>query len=94
MLSLKNQSILIKTDIILISTKNATRCNSRNDLLHLQFENFNISGGLYITQLNIYDEAFITKAVKYIHEKAPSQIFTWVLNAPLLFEHFSNSLLL
>ena len=46
MLSLKNQSILIKTDIILISTKNTMRCNSRNDLLHLHFENFNISGGL------------------------------------------------
>ena len=27
------------------------------------FENFNIFGGLYITQSNIYDEAFIAKIV-------------------------------
>ena len=50
----------------------------------LHFENFNISRGLYITQLNIYDGAFIKKAVKYIYKNAPSQIFTWVLNTPLL----------
>ena len=29
----------------------------------LYFENFNISGGLYITQLNINDGAFIEKIV-------------------------------
>ena len=29
----------------------------------LHFENFNISGGLYVTQLNIYDGAFIVKIV-------------------------------
>ena len=39
-------------------------CNDRDDLLHLvHFENFNIFGGLYITQSNIYDEAFIPKTV-------------------------------
>ena len=27
----------------------------------LHFQNFNISGGLHITQLNIYDGAFIAK---------------------------------
>ena len=38
----------------------------------LQFETFNISGGLYITQLNIYDWAFIAKIVsrKYIYKKS------------------------
>ena len=40
------------------------RCNKRNDFLPiLHFEKFNISGGLYITQLNIYDGAFIAKIV-------------------------------
>ena len=29
----------------------------------LHFENFNISEGLYITQLNIYDGAFTAKIV-------------------------------
>ena len=29
----------------------------------LHFENFNISGGLYITQLNNYDGAFIAEIV-------------------------------
>ena len=27
----------------------------------LHFQNFNISGGLHITQLNVYDGAFIAK---------------------------------
>ena len=35
------------------------RCNNRDDLLH--FGNFNIFGGPYITQLNIYGGAFIAK---------------------------------
>ena len=37
----------------------------------LHSENFNISGGLYIAQLNIYDGAFIAKIVslKYIYKK-------------------------
>ena len=30
----------------------------------LHFENFNIAAGLYITQLNIYDGAFIAKIVR------------------------------
>ena len=47
-----------------LKTRNAMRCNNRDDLLHLlHFEKFNISGGLYITQLNIYDGAFIGKIV-------------------------------
>ena len=29
----------------------------------LHFENFNIFGGLYVTQLNIYNGAFIVKAL-------------------------------
>ena len=46
-------------------TRNATRCNNCNDLLHLSFlfENFNIFGGLYIIQLDIYDRAFLRKIV-------------------------------
>ena len=43
----------------LIEQENAMHCNNRDDLLH--FGNFNIFGGPYITQLNIYDEAFIAK---------------------------------
>ena len=40
------------------------RFNNRDDLLtELHFENFNIFGGPYVTQSNIYDEAFITKIV-------------------------------
>ena len=37
-------------------------------------ENFNIFGGLYITQTNIYDGAFILNIVsryKYIHKNVP-----------------------
>ena len=43
-----------------ISTGNAKRCNNRDDLLHLNYtlKNFNIFGGLYITQSKIYDGAF------------------------------------
>ena len=73
------------------TTRNATLCNNTIicfTLLH--FENFNISRGLYITQLNIYDGAFFTKAVKYIHKKA-KKLFAWVLNTSLLFEDSSNS---
>ena len=51
----KDVSLFSKTKI----TRNATRCNNRDDLLH----NFNIFGGLYITQSNIYDTAFIAKIV-------------------------------
>ena len=47
--------------MFLITTRNATRYNNRDDLL--QFQSFNIFGGLYITQSNIYDGAFIVKIV-------------------------------
>ena len=43
-----------------IKTRSATCCNNRNDLLHLSFTIF---GGLYIANLNIYDEAFIVRIV-------------------------------
>ena len=41
------------------------RCNNRNDLLQLSFtlKISKIFGGLYITQSNIYDGAFIAKIV-------------------------------
>ena len=51
---------LIKSKVQ-IKTRNATRCNKCHDLLH--FENFNISRGLYKTQSNICDGAFIAKIV-------------------------------
>ena len=40
----------------------------------LHFENFNISGGLYITQLNIYDEAFFAKIVSRLVYSQKSSI--------------------
>ena len=40
------------------------RCNNCDDFLHLVLLwEFNIFGGLYITQSNICDEAFIAKIV-------------------------------
>ena len=47
---------------VLNITRNPTRCNNRNDLL-LDFKNVSVFGGLYITQSNIYDAAFIMKMV-------------------------------
>ena len=41
------------------------RGNNRCDMLQLRFENFNIFGGLYITQSNVYDGAFIAKIVSH-----------------------------
>ena len=39
----------------------------------LQFENFNISGGLYITQSKIYDGAYIAKIVsRYVYAQKSS----------------------
>ena len=43
-----------------IETRNTTRCNNHDDLLHISFTIF---GGLYITQLNIYG-ALIAKIVR------------------------------
>ena len=39
------------------------RCNNHDDLLQVSFTSLNIFGGLYITQSNIYDRAFIAKIV-------------------------------
>ena len=52
-------------------------CNIRDDFLQfsftVHFENFNIFGGLYITQLSIYDGAFIVKIVsRFVHSQKSS----------------------
>ena len=45
-----------------IVTRNAMRCNNRDDLLHFaHFENLNIFRGLYITQSKICDGAYIAR---------------------------------
>ena len=43
--------------------------------------------GVFRTQLNIYDGAFFfeNKAVNYFYKKAPSWIFEWIPNTPLIF---------
>ena len=55
---------LIKSKVQ-IKTRNATRCNNRDDLLHFSFtlKVSIFSAGLYITQSNICDGAFIAKIV-------------------------------
>ena len=49
------------------------RCNDRDDLLQLSFTlKISIFGGLYITQSNICNEAFMAKIVSryYIHKNS------------------------
>ena len=40
--------------------------------------------GVLRAQLNIQDGAFLLKAVNYFRKKSSSQMYDWVLNAPLL----------
>ena len=49
-----NNTLLAKS----IATRNATRCNNRDDLLHLRLI---YKEDLYITQSNIYDGALLRK---------------------------------
>ena len=53
-------------------TRNATRCNNRDDFLRfwLHFENFNIFSGLYIIQSKIYDGSFIAKIISRYSQKS------------------------
>ena len=48
--------------------------------------------GIFRTQSSIYDEDFLRKWLttfsRYLHKKAPSQMFNWFLNTPLQFSIF------
>ena len=66
--------------VLPLITRNATRINPPQ----LHFENFNIFGGLHITQSNIYDGAFIAKTVCIFTQKALFQMLAQVLNIPQL----------
>ena len=88
------QGSSFKRVLLLKETRDATRCNNCDDLLHPSFT-FNIFGGLYMWK--IYNEDFTAKIVNRFIDSQESSIIDTHLGSNwhlLLLEESSNNLFL